>query len=368
MTNRTISVGRSPRIVLELVGGDLGVVGWEGEDLLIKADEDDLRIDQQGELVTISTGDDLVLRVPRDASLSIQSVGGDMTVRGVNGDLSVNEVRGDASVRDVNNIAIVSIRSDFSLRNARGNLSVKSISGDASVREVQGSVSLDSVSDDLLLREVRGDLKAIVGEDVVLYLEPQPGRNYSVNAGEDILLILAPDANANLALSGDEIHVSWPGIPFEEDATSRTVTLGSGAANVSLNAGGDLRVSSQDRAQQSPDEFGNFAAMMFDWSDFGTQLGERISRRVEEATHRAARQAERAARRAEAKLRGPRGRGKLNMGAWNWNIDSSTITPPAPREPVSEQERMAILKMLAEKKISTDEADTLLAALDGGGQ
>jgi hypothetical protein len=219
--------------VIEKVGGDLSVVGWEGEDLLIKSDDEEARINQQGDLVTVSTGDDLVLRVPREAALTIQSVAGDMSLRGVNGDLLIQEIRGDVSVRDAGNVNIASLQSDFSLRNARGDLSARSISGDVSVQDVQGSVTLDSAADDLLLRNVYGDLKANVGNDVVLYLEPQPGRNYSVSAGDDIMLILAPDADAKLVLNGGEVHVNWPGIPLEEDLKSRTVTLGSGAANVS---------------------------------------------------------------------------------------------------------------------------------------
>jgi hypothetical protein len=44
------------------------------------------------------------------------------------------------------------------------------------------------------------------------------------------------------------------------------------------------------------------------------------------------------------------------------------ITPPAPpAEPVSEEERMTILKMLQEKKITAAQADELLKALEGGG-
>jgi hypothetical protein len=104
--------------------------------------------------------------------------------------------------------------------------------------------------------------------------------------------------------------------------------------------------------------------MMFDWSNFGDQLNERISRRVEEATRRAAQQAERAARRAEAKVRG-----RARVGRWNWNIEPGSFTPPPPppvREPVSEVERVTILKMLAEKKITAEDADKLLAALEGG--
>ncbi len=35
-------------------------------------------------------------------------------------------------------------------------------------------------------------------------------------------------------------------------------------------------------------------------------------------------------------------------------------------QPVSDEERLAILKMLQEKKITSEEADKLLAALEGG--
>ena len=42
------------------------------------------------------------------------------------------------------------------------------------------------------------------------------------------------------------------------------------------------------------------------------------------------------------------------------------LRPVTPNEAVSDQERMSILKMLAEKKITSDEADKLLAALEGG--
>jgi hypothetical protein len=366
MSNRTLSTGPRPRIVLEAVAGDLSIVGWGGEELSVRGDEDELRLTQDGDRVVLSSTGDMSLRVPHQASLVIQTVGGDMALRGLDGDLEIGQVGGDVSIRDISSASIGAIHADFSLRNAKGNLSIKTVGGDASIREVQGNALLESVADDLVLRDVRGNLEANAGEDVVVSLIPQPGRNYVVNAGDDLMLVLPPSADATLVLSADEIFVNWPGVPSEEGTTSRTITLGKGTASISLSAGSELRVNSQDRVQSSPDEFGNFAGMMFDWSEFGNQLGAHISRRVEQATRRAAEQAERAARRAEAKLRTPRGRGKVGMGRWDWNIDSSSITPPVPREPVSEEERLAILKMLADKKITAAEADKLLAALEGG--
>jgi hypothetical protein len=47
---------------------------------------------------------------------------------------------------------------------------------------------------------------------------------------------------------------------------------------------------------------------------------------------------------------------------WSW---SAPQPPKPPAEPVSDTERMAILKMVADKKITADEASRLLAALEG---
>jgi hypothetical protein len=369
--NRTISAGPDPRIVIELADGDLSVVGWEGEDILIKGDEDEIRFSQDGSLVTVSSTDDLSLRIPRTARLRIDSVAGDMSLRGVFGGIAIKNIEGDLSVRDVGAITIDSVQSDFSLRGAKGSVAVKNVAGDASVRDVDGNVSL-SVGDDLALRNVtNGNISANVGEDVMLYLAPDGGQAVSVTAGDDILLVLAPQSNATLSMSADEIEIDWPGIESVEDQTTYALTIGNGSAVVSLNAGSDIRVTGESDAGESADEHGNFAGVMFDWSNFGDQLNERISRRVEEATRRAeeasrraAQQAERAARRAEARVRG-----RARVGRWDWNIEPGSFPPPPPppkTEPVSEEERLAILKMLAEKKITAAEADALLAALEGG--
>ena len=41
--------------------------------------------------------------------------------------------------------------------------------------------------------------------------------------------------------------------------------------------------------------------------------------------------------------------------------------PKAPKsDPVSDEERMTILRMLSEKKITSEEAEKLLSALEGG--
>ena len=363
---RIISAGTTPKIKIDAIDGDLSVVGWDGEDILIKTDEDELTLQHNGDEVTFSCTDDVSLRIPRDSSLFIERIGGDMALRGVTGSIKINEIDNDLSMRDVVNVAIETINADFSLRGAKGNLSVKSVGGDVSIRDVEGNIALDSVADDLALRGARGNVKVNVGEDVVVYLEPQGDGNYSITAGDDILLVLKPNANVTLSMNGDEIQVDWPGIENQEDITERVLVLGDGSAKIALNAGGDIRVTNDAEAGNSAEDFGNFAGMNFDWSGFG----ERISRQVEQATARAAKRAEEAARRVErhAERHARRWRGNVRSGPWNWETGPKGVpTPPAPPpEPVAEAERMAVLKMLAEKKITAEQAEQLLNALEGG--
>lgn len=355
--SKTISAGRSPKILVEHIGGDLSLVGWESEEILLKGDDEETSYRQDGETVTVSCEDDLSLRVPKNASVTITHIEGDASIRGVIGGVEVKNIEGDLSVRDVHSIAVETVQSDFSLRGAKGSLRVKNALSDVSIREAEGDVALDSVADDLALRDARGNVSANVGGDVVLYLDPQPGKAYAVTAGDDILLVMPPRANATLTLNGDQIDVEWKGIERDEDATSRVITLGDGSATVALNAGGDIRVTNQPNAGEFAEDFGNFAGIGLDWSGFG----ERISRQVEQAARRASQKAEEAGRRAERAARRADAKINLRMGRWNWDLSPKGAPPQAE---ASDEERLAILKMLQEKKITAEEAEKLLAALE----
>ena len=81
--SRTISAGRKPRIVIENIGGDLSLVGWEGDDILLKGDDDEMQSSQDGEKVIISCEDDLSLRVPKASIVLIKNISGDASIRGV---------------------------------------------------------------------------------------------------------------------------------------------------------------------------------------------------------------------------------------------------------------------------------------------
>jgi len=374
----SFNLGAEPKITIETIDGDLRLVGWDNDEILVKvSDEENLTSKQEDpDGLVLSCPDDLSINVPRNASVNILRVMGDMSIRGIAGTLNVEFIDGDVSIRDVGQVSIGTIESDFSLRAAKGDVHVKHVGGDASLRGVDGSIKLDSVSDDLAIRGVGGNLTVDVDDDVVVHLVPKPDQEYSVIAGDDIMLVLPPDANATLNLSGDSIMVNFPDVEVD-DSTSQVVTLGEGAAKINLNAGSRLLVSDTELAADSAHEFSNFANMMFDfgnigkefgehWGNWGQEFGERVSQKAVEAAERAARKAEATARRMERHARHQE-RHARKGAKFSWTFDSSKFPPaPKPSEPVSDEERMTILQMLSDKKITAEQAEELLAALEGG--
>jgi hypothetical protein len=174
---------------------------------------------------------------------------------------------------------------------------------------------------------------------------------------------MPPKANATLTMNADEISIDWKGIELEEEATSAAVVLGDGSANIVLNAGSDIRVSNQSNAGESAEDFGNFAGIGMDWSGFGERISKQVAQATKRATEAGRRAAEAGRRAAESEQRA---RSKVNVGVgrWNWDLSPKGVPMP-PRPQATDEERLEILKMLQEKKITAEDADKLLSALEG---
>jgi hypothetical protein len=209
-----------------------------------------------------------------------------------------------------------------------------------------------------------------------LYLKPVTNGIYNVTAGADILLRLPAELDAELELSAADDE----SIRLELGEAASTVTgptynlkLGSGSAKFKLSAGGELVVTSGAQEWESAAEFdpanrGEDFGFQFHGPGLPPDFAERIHRRVDEATRRAGVRTERAMRRAEEKMRAAEKRSRhmhmgVSVGRWGAGVDRPVETPR--NEPISNEERLAILRMLQEKKISREDAERLLAALEG---
>jgi hypothetical protein len=408
MQQQTITVSPNPNVLVHTISGDLRVAGWERNELMAKTDGGVLDLVPGADPITISCDEDLILYLPRGANMQVERVAGDaslqalrgpVTLGPVSGDLTMNDlgpvtlgsVSGDASLRNVGALSAEKISGDFALRGGHGVCAVDAIGGDASLRDVDGMVTIEQVGSDLYVRNVHGSVNVSAGADVALYVDPKPGQTYDVTAGDDLIVRLSSETNVKLHLTGgspESIHVDFPGVELPEDCSGCEVVVGKeteGMAEMLLIAGDDLLVTSQADPWESAADFGVGMGDGMEWP-LPPDFSERINRRVQDAMERAQARLEAANRRAEttgqrasikieaamrragakaraAEVRARRGHFNLDVGRWKWDL-----TPGGPVQmgtPISDDERLSVLKMLQEKKISIEEAEKLLAALEG---
>jgi hypothetical protein len=98
---------------------------------------------------------------------------------------------------------------------------------------------------------------------------------------------------------------------------------------------------------------------------------EQARRSGERATEKAQEQARRAQEKLERKLEAAKRRSEMKdrhaerRSRRSFNVEIGVQTAEPASEPVSDEERLTILRMLEQKKISLAEADALLDALEG---
>jgi hypothetical protein len=371
-------------------------------------------------------GDARVAEVHGEVELA--TVGGDLVLRGV-GPATLDEVGGDLSARDLaGSLTVSQVGADLSAGGIAGDVTVGRVGADLAVRDVEGALTVDAVGADASIRRVTGSVVVVAGSDARLALEPVPGESYRVSAGAGIRCVVAPDSHADVWIqSGAGVRVDTPELQMKPDSstTAAQFRLGDGGPEIRLTSGGTVAFLAREGGSGVEEEAGyqfgeEFAAMAEELArhieqrvhgateamnarmarlsvqlpgmlgaaglspEEAERIAERAQREIERAAERAEQRAAEAIRRAEQKLhsaqrkaerharraerhaeRHPRSWGGGPGGPRGW-VAPPPRPPRAPEPPpVSEEERLSILRMLQEKKITVDQAETLLAALEG---
>ncbi len=197
----------------------------------------------------------------------------------------------------------------------------------------------------------------------------QSGERVSVSSSSDLALSVPRGAILSIQQIGGDVRIEDLTGSIELSIVGGDAVLKnlSGAITLGGVIGGDVSMENVTRINM------NAAG-----GHGGPDISAKIRRKMDEATRRA----ERKMREAEQKMR------QVEMRTQNMERRMRHIGQPLPprpptpprrwhvglegaaavetRQPVSDEERMAILKMLQDKKITSEDAEKLLAALEGG--
>lgn len=336
------------------------------------------------------------------------------------GDLHAKELHGPGNVDNVAGNAVLSnIHGDLRIGQCAGDLTVKSVfgaltadevAGNCSTLNVQGDVHVSDCAGDLAVRGAGQNLRAKTAGDANLRLSTSGGGACRVEAGGDIACRVLPQYSAQVRLqSGSTIRVKRLPVAWERAEGSAEFTLGDGTGSLVLVAGGEILLDGKGddsadfrfgpfgvEVEVDPEAQREFFERTGEWieqmseqveqqlesisaqvdarlAELGTsdEIAARVQQKVQQAMRKAEDKIADAMRKAEAKAREAERRERRQTRVYSYQTPPRPPVPPTPPRPgkpkgapASEEERLLILRMVEQGKISVEQAEALLAALE----
>jgi hypothetical protein len=415
MEKQVVPTSQVPRITLK-VDGDLTIKGSDELEVVARTDStNNLSLAQSGDDISIVSQSNCTVRVPRESVVHIEACEGNGSVKALEGSLDIQKINGNLYLRNVGAVIVERVSGSLSGKHVDGHMTLQNVNGNVNIRDIQGNFAVTNrIDGNLSLDEVEGNATASVNGNIVLRLDPLPGQSYEFNAKGYILCRLPEDTSAVVKINKANkarIHVANVNLS-EGEKFPYQVTLGEGDASLVFSADGNIDLVGQVPDWDMTDFFNAVFPVNFDKvaDDIGEQIESQISAQMEmlesqlnaqlenlsqtmnsagfsadqaqrthEASARAAERAREKMRRAQEKIHRKIefARRKAEQRARSvekhaqarekrtWGFEWPAASPEPANEPVSDEERMLILKMLEQKKISPEEAEQLLTALEG---
>ena len=413
MFEQTVETSATPHVTVTECLGNLVVRGTEEQQITIQveAEAEEVLLERTGESFTLTAPDDCFLTCPPATTLTIGTVQENLGVEAVKGPVTVETVHGNANLRAVGPTALEQTRGNLDAHQVAGDLQAQVTKGNARVRQVAGTLRMSEVRGNLATDGLGGGLAAeLVRGNVRLGPPFSPGQVYRLSNNGNLAVHLPDDASLRMSLRArGRVYSGVPGLVLEETEGETTGTLGAGEASLEAQARGNVFLEPVEPKGEPEGEMEfDFVPDLEELEDLGAQIearvaeamtemearlaedlshidSEEIRRRVERATERATerarqkaermaervterarreaeRQAERARQKAEQMAERARLRAERAERRWQ---RASGQRPRPEREPATDEERLRVLRMVEEGKVTPEQAAELLAALEG---
>lgn len=411
-----------PLLVREL-SGELSVRGLEAA-LELSVLEGDVNLRGVGELRLGQVEGDVIV----SGGGTVRAEGylnDDVVLRDV-GAVELDEVNGDLVVREADSLSVNHAEDDVVAQSIGGAVRLTEARGDVTLRGIDGAVEIARIHGDLSARALHGDLLVTrVDGDAILNMAFREGCRYRVTGEREIAVRFPEETAARFVIQASRwVFPSGGAFQSESEEEGRAViVVGEGGPDVFLSTDGEVVLGRP--VVQWEFDFQDVGRQVETWTEeFGRrmqQLGDEVRRRVdlerigveveqaisnvgrlvetrlqeieerwgaadlehaedyEEDADRAVdwerigRKVEDAARRSVSKVRanlqrlGERLRKRVDAGEGEARIDIEITEEPIPDNATDtlDEERLTVLRMVEEGRLTSDEAAALLDALEG---
>jgi hypothetical protein len=405
MAEQVIPQKEITRLEIHKAGGDLFLNGWNREEIKISNLSEGDQVKEKGQQLTIDCSDDIMVHLPYNLEVSIKSIAGNASIKGIEGAVEINAVGGDLSLADIAAGTVATVGGDLIASHIQGDLKVNKIVGSALAEHIAGQISLQEVGGDIELVKVSGGMEAKAGGNARLSLNPVPWQAYRIESGGNISASLPDDCAAALSLKskGADITLILGEHDIKLKEQEHKIELGEGGPTIMLQAAGKIFLTGDEytwvtNLKMNAEELEKLAREFSSQTtqEIKTHLGhleeelqaslsglsssldsmgiseenlKDLADRFEKSGLQAAQKVEMAAIKAQAKVERQLAKARqqaLKAKSKMQEFDlGKFLDLQEEKKSVSEEERLMILKMLQEKKISPRDADELLKALEG---
>ncbi len=386
-------------------GGTLYLTGWNRDEIRIKELSDQDEVKKKKTQLNLTFVNDAIIHVPHSLEIVIDAVGGDASIRGIRSKLEISTVGGDLSLMNIDSAKIGTVGGDLIANQVQGDLLIENTGGDGLVDNIKGQISLQHVGGDVHLDKVGGGIEVITGGDARLSFNPVPWQAYQVKAGGDISASIPDESAVDLSIHSakEDITVIVGDIDQKLNDKDFSQQLGEGGPALMLSAGGQVFLTgdsftwlsnikinanelenlavdfSSQTAEQIKNQLGHLEEDLreslsglsesLDSMGISEENLQKIASQIEDSSRFVVHKAEIAAVKAQAKVEkkialARKKAFKFKSKTKEFDVNEFLASQEQKRS-VSADERMLILEMLQKKKISPEEADDLLQALEG---
>ena len=324
---------------------------------------------------------DCRLVIPSSTTVTIDKVGGDASLVNLAKRVVIGKVGGDLVIQNLGGASIEAVGGDLHVNSPGGEgLETVRVGGDLYGTGVQ-SLSARAVGGDVYLHQVTGAITLTAGGDIEIEVTVPELPVISVIAGGDVRLVVPSVVHGQLEMTseGNEITIHAGEQEGSWEMKQLSLSLGEGGNLVKLAAGGEITVTDQADLNREVNE--GFQDIVNEWKSFGSVLEEEIRESFGTALnniHWATRSTTGVGEKARTKIEKARRKMEtkgvsidhtgvnVNHNGKHVGITFGTPVSTAEKEKsgATDEERLLVLKMLQDKKITADEADKLLSALE----
>jgi hypothetical protein len=390
----------TPIVHLKAYGG-VRIQGIDQTDVQCEIDAPQLAtLKEEKGHVYITANSSCKLILPTGSSIEIEKGMGSISIDNIHDHIRIEKALGNLVLSNIDSAKVEKVGGNFSVRNASGEIQLEKI-GSSLVADSIQSLRCEKVGGQCFVKDVAGDFllgkaggrftaQAIDGLVTVTrvggsFTAMDLTLNGDLRAGGNIHLSrMNFNKNVELHAGGDielQFDESFPGAKLEMNSGAYQIRIqlgkddlnigdkayeyqfGEGKRSLTLIAGGEIALGNNvEEGEEIIDDLSSH----FTYEE--SAFNELIQERVESATRRA----EAKVKAAEIRLEQIKDRVEKHRG-FNITVDLDDVGPIPPVPPVTrpagkkgptDEERLMILKMLQDKKITVDEAEALFKALE----